>query len=1179
MEKQKEKSERARREEAVLEFWNKNNIFQKSEGKKASLGEFIFYDGPPFATGLPHYGHILAGTIKDAIPRYKTMRGFRVRRRWGWDCHGLPLENQIEEELNIKTKKDIEILGVGRFNKAARERVLRYVADWKRIVPRMGRFVDMERDYKTMDTSYTESVWWAFKTLFDRKLIYEGFKAMQLCPRCGTTLSNFEVSQGYKDVTDLAITVKFELLDPIGTGGAGDAQVSASDGAGPRTYLLAWTTTPWTLPGNMALAVAAGASYVLVQIGDERFILARDRLRTLEGVYTIVTEFLGSELAGKRYRPVFDYFVNESFVNKENAWKIYTADFVTMAEGTGIVHIAPAFGEDDLALAQANAIPIIHHVGMDGAMKPFVHELAGMQAKPKDDPTRIDVEVLKLLAQKNFLFKKEKIIHSYPHCWRCETPLLNYAASSWFVKVTDFRDKLVAENEKILWVPEGVKEGRFGNWLRNARDWAISRSRFWGAPIPVWRGKNGSVVAIGSIAELKERVRKSGNRYLVMRHGEAESNTKDILSALADTPHSLTEKGREQVRAAAEKLKKEKVDLVFVSPFVRTRQTAEIVMQVLQLHDNAIKLDARLQEWNTGEWNGRPIERFKEEFPKTIIRFEKTPKGGENYAEVKKRVGAFIYDIESQYEGKSILIVTHEAPALLLFAAAQGLDPEQSIAMQGGRSSIQQAEVRNLDFTAFPHNEEYELDLHRPYIDELPLFDEEGQPLKRVSDVFDCWFESGSMPFASNHYPFEHTDVFEPKRGILRPARGFPADFISESMDQTRGWFYSLLVLSVALFGRAPYRSVITNGLILGEDGRKMSKRLKNYPDPLELVASYGADALRYYLLSSPVIRGEELVFSEKHVDEISKKLIGRLDNVRAFYALYAPASEASLRDDSPHILDRWILARLRELSADITEAMESYELDKATRPIALFIDDLSTWYVRRSRERFKSNDSSEKHLALGTTRFVLRELSKLLAPFMPFFAEELFIAVKETRDPESVHLASWPTFQKGSGDAKAVEHMAAARTVVSKALEARARASLKIRQPLSRLFLKKVLPDPALLPLILDEVNVKEVGVDETIAEDVMLVTDITSGLREEGVARGFIRFVQELRKKHNLHPSDPINLVVQADQEGKELLERFSETIRQTVHASAISFGEAAEAVVEVDGHSFSISIVRSP
>jgi len=510
-ESQKTKNEIVEREEKILEFWNKNGIFKKSEEKEAPEGEFVFYDGPPFATGLPHYGHILAGTIKDAIPRYKTMRGFRVRRRWGWDCHGLPLENQIEEELNIKTKKDIEKLGVERFNRAARERVLRYAEDWEKIVPRLGRFVDMEHDYKTMDTSYTESVWWAFKKLHDKGLVYEGFKAMQLCPRCGTTLSNFEVSQGYKDITDLAITVKFELADE------------------PGTALLAWTTTPWTLLGNMALAVNPEAVYVEISFGSERALLAKQRLSIVEGEYQIVREFPGSELVGRKYRPVFDYYKNIELKGKENAWQVYGADFVTMEEGTGIVHIAPAFGEDDLALARANGIPIVHHVGFDGAMKPEVVELAGLQAKPKEDPTRTDVEVLKLLVKKNLLFKKEKVTHSYPHCWRCDTPLLNYAASSWFVEVTKFKDKLVAENKKIHWVPEDIKEGRFGNWLLHARDWAISRSRYWGAPIPVWKDGKGNPVIVGSVEELKKHSKKSGNRYFVMRHGEADSNIRSLL--------------------------------------------------------------------------------------------------------------------------------------------------------------------------------------------------------------------------------------------------------------------------------------------------------------------------------------------------------------------------------------------------------------------------------------------------------------------------------------------------------------------------------------------------------------------------------------------------------------------------------------------------------------------------
>ena len=1167
-----EKSERAKREEDTLEFWRANRIFEKAEAKDAPKGEFIFYDGPPFATGLPHYGHILAGTIKDAIPRYKTMRGFRVRRRWGWDCHGLPLENQIEEELGIKTKKDIEALGIERFNRAARERVMRYADEWKRIIPRMGRWADMEHDYKTMDTPYTESVWWAFKTLFDKKLIYEGFKAMHLCSRCGTTLSNFEVSQGYRDVEDLALTVKFELLDPVGGQDLPEA-------GGPRTYLLAWTTTPWTLPGNLALAVAPTASYVLVQIGEERFVVARDRLSVLPSVHTVVTEFLGAELLGKRYRPPFSAYFEANLPNKKRAWRVYGAAFVTLAEGTGIVHIAPAFGEDDLALAQTEGLPVVHHVGMDGAIQPEGTELAGLQAKPKEDPTRTDVEVLKLLVQKNLLFKKEKITHSYPHCWRCETPLLNYAASSWFVKVTDFRDKLVAENEKIHWVPADIKEGRFGNWLRGARDWAISRSRFWGAPIPVWRGKDGRLMVMGSVEELRRYAKKSGNRYFLLRHGEAENNAAGIVSSLPETPHHLTKRGREEARRTARALAAS-IDLIIVSPFVRTRETAAIVAEALRLPPERVRTDARLGEVNTGEFNGRSIQEYRE-FATRTEKFVRAPKGGETLQVLKERVGELLYELERSERGKRILLVTHEDPAWLMCAAAWGATVPEAVALKDTFADFNATgTLRELRFTPLPHNEKYEIDLHRPYIDEVGLVDEKGEALTRVPDVFDCWFESGSMPFASNHYPFEHTDVFNPTQTLFHRSKGFPADFISESMDQTRGWFYSLLVLSVALFNRTPYRAVVTNGLVLAEDGKKMSKRLKNYPDPVELVDRQGADALRYYLLSSPLMRGEELNFSEKSVDEIGKKLIGRLDNVRAFYALYAPPAGAPgvpPEAESGHVLDRWIRARLSELQREVTAGLEAYELDRAARPFLLFVDDLSTWYLRRSRGRFKSADAHARHEALSTTRFVLRELAALLAPFAPFFAEELFRATREEHDAESVHLSPWPSARKAApAERELLAAMARARHLVSQALEARARAGIKVRQPLSRLTLKDAAGlSPEHLELIRDEVNVKEVTVDAAVAEEVALATELSEELQDEGAVRELIRFIQELRKGRGLTPATRIEVAIATDDYGAALIKRFEEQLRRAVNASRISSGAHSGETLLLRGHSFVVAL----
>ncbi len=1161
-EKKEEKSAAAKREEAILAFWNERDIFKKSEEKEAPQGEFVFYDGPPFATGLPHYGHILAGTIKDAIPRYKTMRGFRVRRRWGWDCHGLPLENQIEDELGIKTKKDIETMGIGRFNAAARERVLRYADDWKRIVPRMGRWVDMEHDYKTMDASYTESVWFAFKSLFDKGLLYEGFKAMHLCPRCGTTLSNFEVSQGYKEITDIAMVVKFELQDE------------------PGVSLLAWTTTPWTLPGNMALAVNAEAIYALVETEGGRVIIAKKCLAMIAGEKNIVKEFPGRELVLKQYRPVFDYYAHAPFAKKKEVWSVYAADFVTLDEGTGIVHIAPAFGEDDLALAQREGIPVVHHVGMDGRMVSEVRELSGMQAKPKDDHQRTDIEILKLLTKKNLLFKKEKITHSYPHCWRCDTPLLNYAAGSWFVRVTAFKDKLIAENEKVHWVPEAIKEGRFGNWLKGARDWAISRSRYWGAPIPAWRAPSGELTIIGSLEELKAHTARSGNRYFLLRHGEGENNATNVISGRANAPHHLTLRGKEESHAAALRLLGERIDYIFISPFVRTQETAQIVAEALGIKAERVIVEERLREINLGEFEGRSPGEYHAAYETIEEKFVRAPKGGETIQHVKERTGALLYELENRYRGARILFVTHEYPAWLMTAAALGANVAGTIALKNDVANFDATgTLRELAFTPLPHNEAFELDLHRPYIDALPLQDAEGNALTRVSEVFDCWFESGSMPYASAHYPFARVSAFEPMGGLFKKTRGFPADFVAEGLDQTRGWFYSLLVLSTALFGRAPYRNVIVNGIILGGDGQKLSKRLKNYSDVTELFDRYGADALRHYLLASPLMRGENLVFSEAGVDEVSKKLIGRLDNVRAFYELYqgGGAGEEKKSLVSEQALDRWIVARLDELVGEVTAGMENYELDRAVRPIMLFIDDLSTWYLRRSRERFKGHHTDDAAAARATLRFVLRELAKVIAPFMPFFAETLFQSVREARDPESVHLVAWPEVLRVSAlDEALLERMAEVRAIVSRALQARAAAGIKVRQPLSRLTLRAstLALQPSLIELIKEEVNVKEVMFADTGESELMLATELTDELREEGVVREVIRAVQDFRKREGLAPRDLVALVVSSDEYGNALVSRFSSVIKEAVNASEISFGDAVGEELIIDGHRFTFA-----
>ena len=1097
-----EKSEIAKKEEEILRFWQENKIFEKTE-EKLSTEEFVFYDGPPFATGLPHYGHILAGTIKDAIPRYQTMKGKRVKRRWGWDCHGLPLENIIEEELGLKTKKDILDYGIDKFNAAAKKAVLRYTDDWKWIVPRLGRFVDMDNDYKTMDASYTESVWWIFKTLYDKGLIYEGYKSMHICPRCETTLSNFEVNQGYKDVKDLAVTVKFELIDK------------------PNNYLLAWTTTPWTLPGNVALAINPVIDYVAVT-GDEPgnvYIVAKERVEAVFGQKAkIVDEFKGQELVGKKYRPVFDYYAaDESLKNRENGWQVYPADFVTTEEGTGIVHIAPAFGEDDLKLGQDKELPFVQHVGMDGRFKPEVKDWAGELVKPKDEPDKIDVEIIKYLAGKNLLFAKEKVTHSYPHCWRCETPLLNYAASSWFVKVSAFRDKLVAANQNIGWTPTHIKEGRFGRWLEGARDWAISRSRFWGAPLPVWQCDTcNQVKVIGSLPELAEQLPKAQNRYLALRHGEAESNVANRVSSQVDNQDNLTDIGRQKSAEVGQELKREGVDLIISSDFLRTKATAEIVADELSINREQIIFDPRLREIDAGELEGETWEHYQDFFRHHKHELEKKIPNGESLLDVRARVMNLLFELERDYAGKTILLVSHGLPVFSLLAGAKGVPDDKLADLKEGAGDIKRSQIYEVEFNLLPRDERYSIDLHRPHIDELKLKCACGGEMVRVPEVFDCWFESGAMPYGQVGYRGEPLPEFNPISG-----EGYPAEFIAEGLDQTRGWFYSLLVLGVALFDRSPYKNVIANGLVLAEDGQKMSKRLRNYPDPLEVVNCYGADALRFYLLSSPVVRAEDLNFSETGVAEVSRQVIARLLNVVQFYNTYT--SEADLGEARPvatsHILDEWILARLYQIIEQTGRAFDNYELDRAARPLAEFIDDLSNWYLRRSRDRFHSDDQRDRESAIATTRLVLRETAKLVAPFLPFTAERVWQTLLIPGDAESVHLADWPTL--GEVREEVINYMSQTRRLVELLLAERSESGIKVRQPLGRAIIKSELP-AEYLALVKDEVNLKAIEVDPSQFNEVALDTEISPALRAEGQARELVRQLQEARKQQGLKPGD---------------------------------------------------------
>ncbi|MBQ3319607.1 MAG: isoleucine--tRNA ligase [Spirochaetia bacterium] len=845
-------------EEGILKFWEENDIFKKSLKQRSGAEEYVFYDGPPFATGLPHFGHFVPGTIKDIYPRYMTMKGKLVDRRFGWDCHGLPVEYEMEKELKISGKKEIEDYGIAKFNESCRKIVLRYTGEWRKTVTRMGRWVDFDNDYKTMNPDYMESIWWVVKQLWDKGLVYEGFYILPYCPRCSTVLSNHELNLGgYQEDTDPAITIKFK--------------VKGED----NTYFLAWTTTPWTLPSNQALAVNPEIDYVKVKDGAECYIMAQARLSAYyknEGDYEVLWTKKGSELVGMAYEPLFNYFAS---IEEKGAFRVFPAAYVTTEDGTGIVHTASGFGEDDNNTLKGTGIPVICPV--DAECK-FTAEVPDYQGRFVKD---CDKDIIARLKAEGKLVLRQNYVHNYPHCWRCHSPLIYRAISSWFVDVQKIKDKMLKANSQINWVPAHLKEGRFGKWLEGARDWAISRNRYWGNPIPIWKcDKCGKTHCVGSRAEL-----------------EKLSGVKCV-------------------------------------------------------------------------------------------------------------------------------------------------------------------------------------DLHKHFVDDITWGCECGGTMKRIPEVLDCWFESGSMPYAQMHYPFENKERFE---------ENFPADFICEGLDQTRGWFYTLVILGAALFDRPAFKNVVVNGLVLAEDGRKMSKSLRNYTDPVEVINKFGADALRFFLVNSAVVRAEDLRYSDKGVKEVLKTLILPLWNAYSFFVTYANIDKVQVTkapDNPKNPLDRWILSVSESLVKNVTEAFDTYNLQKANSLLLEFLDALNNWYVRRSRRRFwKSESDLDKEQAYQTLYAVLMKFIKVACPVIPFITDEIYRNLRTPDMPESVHLCDFPVADESLIDAELERKMEVTRKAVSLGRALRSSHDIKTRQPLKSAYL--VTKDPVekvilqeMESIIAEELNVKEISI-----------------------------------------------------------------------------------------------------
>ena len=852
-----------------------------------------------------------------------------------------------------------------------------------------------------------------------------------------------------------------------------------------------------------------------------------------------------------------------------NAYKIYAADFVTTTDGTGVVHTAVMYGTDDFDLGTKVGLPKFHMVDDSGHFIKGTGFLEGRYVKEVDEngkPT-LAVDIVNDLKSHNLFFSQENYKHSYPHCWRCKTPLLYYARDSWYIGMSKLRDELVHENQSINWEPAHIQNGRFGEWIKDAKDWAISRERYWGTPLPIWQAQDGERMFVDSIAMLREYIKKSGNTYHVMRHGQTEHNLKGLWNSSMNGSDELTTEGRDQVVSSAAALKDQGIDIIISSPYARTLETATLTAAQIGLPEETIIVDTRLSEWNVGaQFDNKPLDDFFTIRNAQEDRYGFKAEDGESYLDIIKRAGDFIYEIEQKYQGKNILIVSHGAVTRALELIATGISMKNLFEQTRHYRNFDNAEVRTIAFVPLPHNERYEIDLHRPFIDDVVLVKEE-QEYRRVKEVMDVWFDSGSMPFAQDHYPFANAE------GLATPELKYPADFISEAIDQTRGWFYTLHAVGILMGKGKAYKNVICLGHILDNEGKKMSKSIGNIVDPWIEMNRFGVDTLRLWMYSvnQP---GESKNYDQKTVAELERQVFGLLYNILSFYELYRDIElEKESVETSPDVLDQWILAKVNVLIATCTVSLDNYKLMEPVRAIKEFIGDLSTWYLRRSRDRMKTSDDAKR-----TLYRVLKTVAQLLAPFAPFAAEDIWL---QLGGEASVHLSTWPTVAKAmAGEANisidevvAIERMEDVRSICTMGNALRKKLAIPVRQPLLSITVRGEELSAAHRALIMDELNVKSVQFDTGMDEEAVLDTTITPELKAEGDYRELIRAVQDLRKKQGLTPSDTI--AVTMNSEGEAILSGFIDDFKKTVLATTVTFADNEGETVEVAGRSVNVSL----